>query len=299
MSNLSNEQAEKFIKMDDLRELRARTHLSLAVCSDALKKSESLEQAIEFLQKQGSIKKVDQVVEMKEGLVLAVVQHDLPQVAFIIEALCQTDFAAKSEIFKNFVTSLFTTDQVEAEDDNSLSLVIDPTKVNLVSQQLGEKVVIKRVQVLEPSGWCSTAVAYTHHNDKMAVLLLVDDAAHLEQEKLAEGESPFDHPEVMDFLQECAMQIAANNPLGLNRADVAGQEAAARLIFEEQVPPKAIKMKDKIVQGKVDKWYVDSVLIDQESLIQPGRTIQQLKSELEAKFGTFEFGSFVRYELGC
>lgn len=261
--------------MEAIKELRARTHLGMTACKQALETcAGDVEKAIEHLQKQGTIRRAEELSDAKEGMVWAEVTGI--NTGVIQEVNCQTDFAARSEVFQNFVKSLVR------NPENSAN-------VAFVSKQLGEAIQISRRETLTGSDTAdmqSVARAYNHHSGKIAVLMM------------ASCDIKVDPAAVFDFLDECAMQIAANNPLGLNRADVASEEAAQRTIFAEQVPAKAEKMKDKIVQGKVDKWYADVVLVDQESIVHPKKTISQLKNELEVKTGAINLVGFIRYELG-
>lgn len=263
--------------LEAIKELRARTHLGMTACKQALETcAGDVEKAIEHLQKQGTIRRAEELAEAKEGIVLA--QSDEQSgLGCIIEVNCQTDFAARSDLFKEFARTAIGT--LVIEEGKAHGVKYEDSLV-LCSKQLGESVIVKRREMLAGK----TVRAYNHHSGKIAVLL----AAECQQET----------PETLEFLDECAMQIAANNPLGLNREDIASEEATQRAIFAEQVPLKAEKMKDKIVQGKVDKWYQDVVLIDQESIVHSKKTISQLKNELEVKTGAIHLVSFIRYELG-
>lgn len=268
--------SEVYNMLEAIKELRARTHLGMTTCKKALEVcSGDIDQAIEYLQKQGTIKRAEEVVEAKEGMVFC--KSD-GSIGLIAEVNCQTDFAARSEVFRKAV-------------DHQVTACFCEPDYTLLSKQLGETVSLKRNDVLQQEaeslirdGFTYPVRSYNHHSGKIAVLLL----ARVQQET----------PEVLEFLDECAMQIAANNPLGLNREDVAGEETKQRAIFAEQVPPKAEKMKEKIIQGKMEKWFSDVILSDQESIVHSGKTISQLKADLEVKFGGINLISFIRYELG-
>lgn len=265
--------------LDTIKELRARTHLGLSECQKALVASNGdINQAIEFLQKSGSIKKADSVAVLAEGLVKA---KSFGSYGLIIEINCQTDFGARSEQFQNLVNQVLDT------PPNALAEKSIMDDITFTSRQLGENVQLRRKSsVIAADGSDLQCVAYSHHNGKVAVLL----QAEVKGENTT-GVSP--------LLEEICMQIVATNPSGLNREAVLEQEAKQKEIFLSQVPVKAADKADKIVQGKIEKWYGEVVLLDQEFLLYSKKTVKQVIQELE-KTNAIELNlvKFIRYELG-
>ena len=96
-----------------IKELRERTHLGITACKKALEESGGhLEQALILLQKQGTIKGVDSIVESKEGLVASKVNDKFVS---IVEINTQTDFAAKTEQFTSFVKKVLDSSSTEED----------------------------------------------------------------------------------------------------------------------------------------------------------------------------------------
>lgn len=269
-----------------IKELRARTHLGMTECKKALEEfSGDIEKAIEALQKRG-LKKVDDLVLATEGVVKAAVIRDhltLNGYGLITEINCQTDFGARSEVFQKFVDEYL-------KDPNFTPRMLEP-HINMVSNQLGEKVVIRRSFCFEPGENCLITV-YNHLGGKIAVLM--ESAVVPERHN---------DPRVLALLDNIAMQIAANKPLAVDRkslpSDVVQKKTA---LYEDEVKFKPEQVKAKILDGKMSKWYSEVVLLEQDAIFIPdggpkGQTVQKEIDKLGLN-GLVKINRFVRYERG-
>lgn len=268
-----------------IKELRARTHLGLTECKKALEESGGdIEKAIEALQKKG-LKKIDDLVLPTEGIVQASVvtvdKNHLPY-GFIVEVNCQTDFGARSELFKAFVNDL--TSQPDLYSNSG-------ERLKLLSNQLGEKVVIRRAGFIKHAG-NSVITVYNHLGGKIAVLM-----------ESSVVPSKQNDPEILNLLDNVAMQIAANKPLSVSREslpyDLVQKKAA---FYEEEVKFKPEQVKNKILDGKMTKWYSEVVLLEQDAIFvgDNGPKGQTVQKEID-KFGSngvVVIKQFVRYERG-
>lgn len=133
------------------------------------------------------------------------------------------------------------------------------------------------------------------HNGKIAVLVEVN----------CETDFAARNPLFTQFVDDVAMHIAAANPLSLNREDVQKTSAfnTQRSIFDaeqEQLSNKPAQVRQKIWDGKWDKWYSEVCLIEQKSLVVEGsKTIEQLRAQLSSQLGeNVVVRRFVRWELG-
>ncbi|GAC1576000.1 MAG: translation elongation factor Ts [Polyangiales bacterium] len=110
------------------------------------------------------------------------------------------------------------------------------------------------------------------------------------------------NPDFKQFCEETAMQIAAMGAQYVRRDDIDGATTAKqREIFEGQLKEekKPEQSWPKILEGKVNKWASEICLIDQESIVHAGKTIEQLRTDLVAKIGeNINVRRFVRWELG-
>lgn len=107
--------------------------------------------------------------------------------------------------------------------------------------------------------------------------------------------------EFQAFCDEVAMHIVAAAPRFLSRDDVGEAiNLHQRSIFMSQVPAgKTGVALEKILEGKMNKWYQEACLLDQESVTQPDKTIDQLRTELGAKIGeNVTIRRFLRWEVG-
>lgn len=135
-------------------------------------------------------------------------------------------------------------------------------------------------------------LSYIHMGGKIGVLLEVN----CESDFVAKGEM------FQDFVKDVAMHIAAAGPEFLRREDVpADRVARERALFEAEVKEqgKPAAVVDKIVKGKVDKWYAEVCLLDQPFVKEPKTTVEQLRADVVAKTGeNVQIRRFTRYVLG-
>jgi elongation factor Ts len=274
-----------------IKELRARTSLGMNECKKALEETNGdLEKAIEFLQKKG-LKKVDDLVIPMEGIVKAgvldsILSKDYPSKAgFIVEINCQTDFGANSEIFQKFVNKYIQNPNLAP------NLYLDLT---LVSNQLGEKVVIRRFESWEnisASGNTTFPVftTYNHLGDKIAVLM---------KSFIIPGKE--NNPEVIETLNNIAMQIAAMKPLAIDRDSLPKEMIEKKNAFyQDEVKFKPGPMINKIVTAKMNRWYSEVCLLEQDAIFSDETPQQTVQSHLDKLGeGVVRIARFVRYERG-
>jgi len=109
-------------------------------------------------------------------------------------------------------------------------------------------------------------------------------------------------PDFIGFVEDVALQIAAQSPVCIKREEVpADLVAKQREIFEAQVKGegKPDKIVPKIVDGKIDKWYSEICLLEQAFVKNPDQTIEQVRTAVVAKCGeNVQIRRFVRFELG-
>lgn len=269
--------------VDLIKELRARTHLGLTECKKALEEfGGDIEKAIEALQKRG-LKKVDDLIMPTEGVVIATcLKHSLfAGFGFITEVNCQTDFGARSELFQNFVNGYVK--------DPNLTPAMLQAELNMVSNQLGEKVVVRRSGYFEPMN-NSAMTVYNHHiGGKIAVLM---------QSSVLPGHG---NDGVLAMLDNVAMQIAATNPLAVDRESVSADLIQKKIAFyEEEVKFKPEQVKAKILDGKMAKWYSEVTLMEQEAVwLNEPNSKQSVQDQLDC-LGTdiVKINRFIRYQRG-
>jgi elongation factor Ts len=290
------------ISAQAIKELRERTQAGMSDCKGALVEAEGdMEKAVEIILKKGlakSAKKAGAVAS--EGEVRASVSAD-KRAATIVEVNIQTDFSARSDEFKAFVGEvLAAAEKAPLGADLSKQTLASGKTIEdaaaALTGKIGEKITARRWDRLEVgAGKHGVAHSYVHMGGKIGVVLVLE----------TESEAAAAHPEVAKFADDSAMQIAAMNPLVLNRSEVSADLIAKQKeIFEAQLkedPKTAAKQAQwpKMIEGKVNKWFSEVALLEQESVVTPGNTIEKLREAASKAAGSkVTFVRFVRYERG-
>lgn len=255
-------------------------------CKKALTETNGdFEAAIDYLRKKGakvSASRSDR--EAKEGVVIAKTTADGKK-GIIIELNCETDFVAKNADFVQFAQSV--ADLAIEKDPASLEALLDlelnGTKLSeaIIEQtgKIGEKIGVSKFEKVE----APKVVAYIHANYKLGVLVgLSADAAGVEEAG-----------------RDVSMQIAAMNPVAIDKGDVDASVIERELEIAKDViraEGKPEEMVEKIAQGKLNKFYKDSTLLNQEFVKDSSKTIAQMLDTVHKGLTVI---SFKRVQLGA
>ena len=282
-----------------IKELRERTGAGMSDCKTALVESEgNIDLAVENILKKGIVKAAARAGKVAaEGEVGTWVSPD-HKFGVIAEVNCQTDFVARGDDFHGFVVKTLEVakSSKNGEDLNTKPFPGSSDTVDVVRQQIiaktGENTVIRRWARVE-AGANGVVQAYVHMGGKLAVLI----AAEAPTADAAKNE------EFTNFVDNCAMQIAAMNPLVVNResvdeAVVAKQKEIYAAQLKEEGKPEAAW--PKIIEGKVNKWFTEVTLLGQDNVWAPDLgTIDKVRQELGKKLGgEVKITSFTRFGLG-
>lgn len=284
------------VNMMQVKELRERTQAGLNDCRSALVESEGdLDKAVEIILKKGLAKSVKRAGSVAaEGIVSTRVAAD-GKSAVIVEVNIQTDFAARNADFMAFVDKVVDA-AVDAKDGADLLTLpfqggtgtIEDNRAALVGR-LGENITVRRWgRVSVKTG---RVTSYVHMGGKIAVLLG------------AEADSDATGEKIEGFLQDAAMQIAAMAPPFLTAeeipADARKAQAeifAGQLEEEGQIPAER---RPQVIEGKLSKWAKEVCLLQQPSVIEPKKTVDELRAEaVKAAGGEATLVPFIRYERG-
>ena len=272
------------IDAQTVKTLREKTNAGLMECKRALIETNGdLEAAVDVLRKKGvasAAKKADR--EAKDGVIAHAILSG-SKVGVIVEVNCETDFVAKNDLFKSF------TDEIAKKIAQEPGADFESDRVAAV-QKIGENVRVRRSSRIEVTGNGSLA-AYIHTGGKVGVLVEVG----AEKEETASSE------EFKQLLRDITLQIAAANPVCVDRTQVPPALAAReRAIYRDQVPQgKAEQMVQAIIDGKMNKFYSGACLIDQAFIKNPDQTIAQLVAAKSKELGdTLVVRRFIRYMVG-
>lgn len=264
--------------MELIKQLREMTGAGMVDCQKALQESaNNLEKAVEILRKKGIAKAAKRTGrETNEGVV-KVALNDTKTEGYILELNSETDFVSRNEKFQAFadqVLELIKLHKPTSLDDLlALSLENGTVQDSLASLSgtIGEKLGIKRFAVV--SG--ETVVAYSHLGGKIGVLVSLDK------------------PDQAVLAMDIAMQVAAANPKYLAPAEVDPLEMEKEKdIYREQLlkEGKPAEMVDKIVLGKLGKYYTEVCLLEQEYIKDDKKKIKDILSGVQIR-------QFIRYSL--
>lgn len=264
--------------MELIKQLREMTGAGMVDCKKALDESgNDLNKAVEILRKKGiskAAKRTDR--ETNEGVVKMAL-NDAKTEGYILELDSETDFVSRNDKFQSFADAVLTIIKTQKPEtlEALLALPYDGLTVGdslaNLSGTIGEKMAIKRFAII--SG--GTVAAYSHLGGKLGVLVALDGVS---QETLA---------------ADVAMQVAAANPKYLFPSEVDPAEMAKeKEIYKELLlkEGKPENMVDKIVEGKMSKYYSEVCLVEQEY-------IKDDKKKVKDILGGVNILKFVRYAL--
>lgn len=281
------------ITPDLVKKLREKTGAGMMECKAALVEAGGdLEQAETILRKRG-IAKADKKADRatKEGIIHAFIDP-AACVGVLAEVNCETDFVAKNEGFKNFVNELCKrVAQSTGSGDAALS---DPAIVEFVKAKIaevGENIVFRRFVRYDgkASGQPGHLQSYIHLAGRVGVLIEVAGGNQLA------GKDAF-----LSLVKDLCLHVAAASPRWLRREDVpADVIAKEREIAGEQVKGKPANVVDKIVDGKMNKFYADYCLLEQPFIKDPDATIADLIKGKASELGEdVVVRRFTRYAVG-
>ncbi len=283
-----------------VKELREMTGAGMMDCKKALAETGGdMNSAVDWLRKKGlaaAAKKAGRVAA--EGLVAAAVASDNRHGA-LVEVNCETDFAAKNEKFMAFAhqaaqMALTTGGDVAAlaNAPHAEGKTQSQALTELVAS-IGENMNLRRVATASVTKGAGVVASYIHaaaapNLGRIGVLVVLEsDAA---QEKLAA------------FGKQIAMHIAAAKPEALDRSSVdASSLERERAVLTEQARAsgKPDNVIEKMVEGRIKKFYEDTVLLEQLFVITGEGSVQDAINAKAKELGSpIELSAFVRFNLG-
>ena len=277
----------------DVKTLRERTGCGMMDCKKALTQADGdMEKAIDVLREQGLAKAAKKASRIAaEGVAYALTNDDCTA-GVAIEVNAETDFVAKNAEFQAFVKTVALTvmNQQPATVEELLTLKADGMEMTVAEllqekiQTIGENIIIRRCVRFD-----GRVATYIHMGGKIAVMVKFDTDVELSDA-------------FMVYAKDVAMQIAAVSPSYLNKdkvpADVLEHE---KKIMTEQVmnegKPEAIAQK--IVMGKIGKYYEENCLVDQVFVKDNKLKVKDYTAQTaKALGGKIEIVDFVRFEKG-
>ena len=278
----------------DVRSLREMTGVGMMDCKKALAASDGdIDKAIEFLREKGlaaSAKKAGRIAA--EGMAYAGV---IDGMGVVVEVNAETDFVGKNEKFVDFVKGVAATVAANkpADLDALMACKYAGSDRTVTEQQqemvlvIGENIKVRRFAFFTEG----VSVPYIHAGGKIGVLVNLEVSGGIDATEIG---------------KDVAMQIAALNPRFWDKSqvtqDVLDEEKKIMMVQMANDPKMASKpeqVREKIVVGKLNKFYAENCLLQQEFVKDNSMSVEKyIASAAKALGGTVTFKDAVRFEKG-
>ena len=284
-----------------VKELREMTGAGMMDCKKALNETNgNMEEAVEFLRKNGQAKaekKANRIAA--EGLCTVVLKDD--KTAAVVEVNSETDFVAKNDTFRDFVTAV-ATQAVNSDAADLDAFMAEPWAADtsktvadaLVEKVavIGENLKIRRFEKVVAENGC--VVSYIHGAGRIGVIV--------------EAETAVVNDAVKEAMTNIAMQIAALNPKYVSREEVSADYIAhekeillAQIMNDPKESQKPEKVINGMIEGRISKELKDICLVDQvyvkaeDGKQTVGKYLEQVSKEIGQNVSVKRF---VRFETG-
>jgi len=274
------------ISAADVKRLREQTQAGMMDCKRALVEAEGdFAEAVSLLRERGLAKaRGKESRATSDGRVVAGV-FDEGRVGVLLEVNCETDFVARTDDFGALCDELLALvhERAPADVDGLLACSYgEGTVADRLAEavlKLGENIQIRRPGRLEadPDGHIAS---YIHAGGKIGVLVQVSARSD----------------EARAYAHNVSMQVAATNPLGVSRDDIPTEEVEREqtvLQRQAEAEGKAPEIAEKMVKGRINKYFKEVVLVEQPLVMDPDATVGKAGKDVGA-----EVVAFLRNQLG-
>jgi len=282
------------ITAESVRELRERTGCGMMDCKKALTETAGdMDKAIDFLREKGlatAAKKAGRIAS--EGIVDVFVDGN---VGVIVEVNSETDFVAKNDDFRNFVRNVakqvIATNPADVETLLAQNFIEDESVT--ISAMLTEKIakIGENMNIRRFARYEGVTEGYIHGGGRIGVLVAFDTTSEIAGKEEFKG-----------FAKDVAMQVAAAIPQFVNVEDVdisvleREKEVLKAQALNEGKPEKII---EKMVEGRISKFYKEVCIVEQPFIKDPDKTVKAYVKEVGTKLGgDIAITKFSRFEKG-
>jgi elongation factor Ts len=278
-----------------VKTLRNQTNAGMMDCKKALKETGGdLEAAVAYLRQKGlavAAKRAGR--ETGEGAIWAYIAPDQKS-GLLLEVNCETDFVAKTPAFVDLgarltehlaAVALETVEDLLAQPCPHAPNLTVTDYLNEVIAKTGESIRIRHFTRYQGD----LVAAYIHHGGKIGVMLELSGGAA---------------PEAQAAAKDLAMQVAATMPVAVGREEISPELVAKeKAIYEAQAKEsgKPEKIIEKMVVGRLEKFYKEVCLVEQTFVKNPDITVTQFLKEVGARLGgqDLKVKRFTRYQVGA
>lgn len=281
------------ITAQTVKELREMTGCGMMDCKKALAASDGdMDKAVEFLREKGlatAAKKAGRIAS--EGIVTVVIEG---KVGVVLEVNAETDFVAKNAEFQGFVNAVAKIIIEKAPADVEALLALDYAEGQTVDAALKEKIATigENMNIRRFVRYEGDLVGYVHGGGRVGVMVKFNVA----------DEAKAETDEFKEYAKNVALQIAAMNPLYLTSADVPAEvlDKEKEILTAQAINEgKPAAIAEKMVAGRIKKYYKEFCLVDQEYVKDGEKTITTYTNDVAKSLGTsIEIAAFTRLEKG-
>lgn len=278
----------------DVKALREKTGCGMMDCKKALSEANGdMEVAVDLLREQGLAKQAKKSSRIAAEGVAFAITNDEGNVGVVIEINAETDFVAKNEDFQAFVKTCALTviEENPADVDALLTCKAfgnDQTVAELLQEKvltIGENIKIRRFVRYE-----GAVATYIHAGGRIGVMVKFDTDVDTKSDAF------------FAYGKDVAMQVAAVNPGFLNEAAVPAEtiEHEKKILTEQVINEgKPAQIAEKIVMGKIGKFYKENCLVDQAFVKEPDLSVAKYTEKIANELGgKITIVDFVRFEKG-
>ncbi len=279
-----------------VKELRDKTGVGMMDCKKALDEAGGdMQKAVEYLRKKGAAlaaKRAER--EAREG-VITVKVNDAADTGLILELNCETDFVARGDDFTGFAEAIAQTALEGGIDsaENMMSVSLGDAyegesvedAIKTMTGKLGEKIELKRLGYIKTEG--GLVAGYVHPGSKLGSMV-----------EIIGGNTP----ESVVLAKDIAMQVAAAAPIVVDRSQVpADYIEKEKEIYRQQAlsQGKPEQFVDKIITGRLEKYYQEVVLLEQAFIKDSSAKVQSVLNDFAKQHDMqVTVNGFIRYQLG-
>ena len=278
----------------DVKDLRERTGCGMMDCKKALTETDGdFEKAIEYLREKGlaaATKKAGRIAA--DGMVFATVDRE-NKLGVVVEVNSETDFVAKNEMFREFVADVASV--VAKENPATVEELLTKAMPNgdTVEAALQEKILVigENLKIRRFVRYEGPCVAYIHAGGTHGVLV-----------NFEVSDEVFAKPEFEAYGKDVAMQIAAANPSYLNKEEVPAEvlEKEKEILTQQAINEgKPAAIAEKMVAGRISKYYKENCLVEQAFVKDDKQTITAYTNATAKELGgDIKIVAFTRFEKG-
>ncbi len=282
------------VNAQGVKSLRVKTGAGIMDCKKALIASGGdFEKAVKYLKEKGLAEvKKRSGRDAREGIIAVSYADDKSSVV-MAEVNCETDFVARTDKFKDFVQG--TVDsflELGAEDADNLPEEVSE-RVKEAAASFGENIMLRRIARFDKSDLKKSVLySYIHLDGKVGVIVeyTVDDVGSI------------DNMEVQEMMKNVSLQIASMDPVSLSRDDFPAallEEQKEIFIQQARESGKPEKILEKIVSGRIKKYFAESCLLEQKYVKDGNITVGAYIKSVSGKAGTpVTVKRFSRFKLG-